>query len=119
MCEYHEMKITSGQSARTEVQSRAEPRFLSLAQQYGYNDDMQIGGSNQHSEQTVEHEYQAYVTAPRSLGNVDLLKFWEVSCSLANHCQYSHIFAGQCRYFSNYFLHGHGLPSNSGISSAM
>jgi hypothetical protein len=41
MREYREMKITSGQLARTEVQSVAEPRFLSLVQQYGYNDDMQ------------------------------------------------------------------------------
>ncbi len=95
MREYREMKITSGQSARTEVQSVAEPRFLSLAQQYGYNDDMQISGSNQR-EQTIEQEYQAYVTAPCSPGNVDILKFWKVNCSIANHCRYSQVFAGQC-----------------------
>jgi hypothetical protein len=54
------------------------PGYMSLAKQYGLHDDMDIGDSGGH-EQTIEQEYQAYVTAQLSPKNVDILKFWEVS----------------------------------------
>jgi hypothetical protein len=50
-----------------------------LAAEYGLDDeDMDIGnpGAN---EQTVEQEYQAYITAPPSPKTVDIVKFWEAS----------------------------------------
>jgi hypothetical protein len=54
---------------------------MSLAAQYGLNVDMNIGNSR-NNEQTTEQEYQAYVTAPCSPGDTDILKFWEASGDL-------------------------------------
>lgn len=51
----------------------------SLAEQYGLtDDDMDIGGPGE-NEQTVEQEYQAYITATLSPKSIDILKFWEAS----------------------------------------
>jgi hypothetical protein len=56
------------------------PHYMSLDVQYGIEeDDMAIGGSS--SDQTVEQEFQAYITAPLSPPSIDILKFWEVSRS--------------------------------------
>jgi aminopeptidase C len=49
---------------------------MSLTQQYGIVDKMEIGESSQ-SVQTIEQEYQAYITA-LLVKNVNILKFWEV-----------------------------------------
>jgi hypothetical protein len=58
------------------------PAYMTLDAQYGLaDDDMAIGGTTM-SEQTVEQEFQAYVTAPLSPNNIDILKFWEVSREL-------------------------------------
>jgi hypothetical protein len=52
---------------------------MSLAEQYGYHDeDLEFGGPSD-TEQTVEQEYQAFVTALLSAKYTDILKFWEVS----------------------------------------
>ena len=54
------------------------PPYTSLAAKYGLtDDDMDIGnpGTN---EQTVEQEYQAYITAPLSPKTTIIIKFWEV-----------------------------------------
>jgi len=55
------------------------PQYMSLTEQYGLSDEMEIGGSNEIM-QTIEQEYQAYTTA--SLQKVDILKFWEVGGSI-------------------------------------
>jgi hypothetical protein len=84
MLEYRERAGAEGQSAPTTaagpgVGTGATPGYMSLHQQYGYdNDDMEFGGSSD-TEQTVEQEYQAYVTAPLSAKHTNILKFWEVS----------------------------------------
>jgi len=49
---------------------------MTLAERYGLGDDMNIGGPSD-TDQTIEQEYQAYVTAVRS-SFTDILKFWEV-----------------------------------------
>jgi hypothetical protein len=46
--------------------------------QYGIQMEMGIGATDE-IVQTVEQEYQAYVTGALSCGNVDILKFWEVN----------------------------------------
>jgi hypothetical protein len=53
------------------------PKFMSLAAEYGLP-DMKIGGSHS-NQQTIEQEYDAYVTSSLSQENVDIIKFWEVS----------------------------------------
>jgi hypothetical protein len=53
------------------------PKYMSLAAQYGLDDDMDIGDSSANM-QTIEQEYQAYITASLSPKTVDILKFWEV-----------------------------------------
>ena len=86
MLEYREMakqKALEGQSAPTVavpgVGTGKTPSYMSLAQQYGYDDDdMEFGGPSD-AEQTVEQEYQAYITAPLSAKYTDILKYWEVS----------------------------------------
>ena len=56
---------------------------MSLAEQYGFLDDMDIGGSTDNgAEQTVKQEYQADPSAPLSSKSVNILKFWEVGSSL-------------------------------------
>jgi len=49
---------------------------MSLAERYGLGIDMNIGGLDE-TEQTVDQEYQAYITAV--LSSIDILKFWEIT----------------------------------------
>ena len=61
------------------VPSNSEvPAYMSLASQYGIDDDMDIGDSTTRT-QTTEQEYQSYITAPLSSKNINIIKFWEVS----------------------------------------
>lgn len=53
------------------------PTYMSLAAQYGLEDNMEIRVMP--SVQSVEHEYQMYVTRVLLSNKVDILKFWEVS----------------------------------------
>jgi hypothetical protein len=55
------------------------PGYMTLAQQYGLSDDMEIGNSGSSCQATIEQEYQAYITAPLSPKTMNILKFWEVS----------------------------------------
>jgi hypothetical protein len=57
--------------------SRRLEAYMTLAAQYGLDDDMTIGNPGKY-QQSVEEEYQAYITAPTLSGKVDPLKFWEV-----------------------------------------
>lgn len=50
---------------------------MTLAHRYGIADEMEIGESSK-TTQSIEQEYQAYITSPLSPKNVDILKFWEV-----------------------------------------
>ena len=52
-------------------------KYMSLAEQYGIAEDMEIGESSELM-QTIEQELQAYITATLSLKIVNILKFWEV-----------------------------------------
>ena len=81
MVEYREKNKKEG-PAQTLGADAADPgigemaKYFSIAADYGI-DDMDIGESGG-DEQTVEQEYQAYITAPLSLKTVSILKFWEV-----------------------------------------
>jgi hypothetical protein len=55
------------------------PAYMSLAEQYGLSDDMEIGDPGSRCQATIEQEYQSYITAPLSPQSTDILKFWEVS----------------------------------------
>lgn len=81
MREYREkMRGTAGDpptQTSNPLSTEDAPRYMSLADQYGIADEMEIGESSQTS-QTIEQEYQAYITAALSLKTVDILKFWEV-----------------------------------------
>jgi len=79
MSEYRK-KVTANQDEEPLFQqdpTYKAPKYMSLAAQYGLLDDMDIGDLGQ-SKQTIDQEYQAYVTAPCSPKNTDPLKFWEV-----------------------------------------
>lgn len=82
MLEYREKaalcSIPSGLNANT---GHSEiPAYMSLAVQYGLSEEMDLGVSDA-SEPTIEHEYQAYITAPVSPKTMNILKFWEVNGS--------------------------------------
>ena len=53
---------------------------MDLAWKYGLA-DMRLGASQDADAQTLEQEYQSYVTAPLSVEGTDMLRFWEV-CNL-------------------------------------
>ena len=56
------------------------PSYMSLSAKYGIS-NMTIGipmDSPGQNEQTVEQEYQVYMTPPFALQSPDPLKFWEV-----------------------------------------
>jgi hypothetical protein len=54
-----------------------KPAFARLYHDYRLDIDMEIGSPST-SIQSVEQEYQAYITGMRSDPAVDILKFWEV-----------------------------------------
>jgi len=55
-----------------------EPDYMSLAAQYGSTRMMDIGDPVGGKQQTLDQEYQAYVTGAHSPKNQDPLCFWEV-----------------------------------------
>jgi hypothetical protein len=59
----------------------AIPAYASLAEQYGLT-DMQFGAPEDTVGQTLEKEYQSYITAPLSKQGTDMIKFWEVGNNL-------------------------------------
>jgi hypothetical protein len=59
------------------------PAYMSLAAQYDLEDDMTIGATCGAQEQSIEQEFQAYITAPLSPANTNILTFWEVSGTVA------------------------------------
>lgn len=86
MFQYHEKaRESSAQTPEAEVTEM--PKYMTLAAQYGLDDDMDVGasGPGDTNKQTVEQEYQAYITAPLLPKNVNILKFWEVRVILMRH----------------------------------
>jgi hypothetical protein len=54
------------------------PAFMTLAAQYGLEDDGLAFGNNNTSLQTREQEYQTYITAPLTSPDIPHVKYWEV-----------------------------------------
>ena len=52
------------------------PAYMTLGAQYGIADEMDIAGNS--GQQTIEQEYQAYITAVTSPKTINILGFWEV-----------------------------------------
>jgi hypothetical protein len=52
------------------------PAYMTLGAQYGIADEMDITANS--CEQTIEQEYQAYITAVTSPKTTNILGFWEV-----------------------------------------
>ena len=79
MIEYRERVVdTEGAPVSKSPATGEMPVYMMLAVQYGISDDMDIRSSSTH-EQTIEQEYQSYITAPLAAKNIDIIKFWEVS----------------------------------------
>jgi len=79
MVEYRKKSTTAQSNNEVEEPHRAPSgeAYMELAAQYGL-DDMVIGNPDDNPQQTVEDEYNAYMTAPLSSMKVTSLKFWEV-----------------------------------------
>ena len=83
MTEYREKSDTSedvAESAQNTIDhgSGYVPRHMSLAAVYNIEEEMDTGSIGE-SVQTVEQEYQAYITGALSMKTVDILKYWEVN----------------------------------------
>jgi hypothetical protein len=80
MLEYHEkvpaQPVQTSESDAGDPGAEEMPKYTSLAAKYGLN-DMDIGES-EGNKQTIEQEYQAYITALLALKMVNILKFWKV-----------------------------------------
>jgi hypothetical protein len=63
-------------SAAAPSMTTTAPKFTTLASRYGMTDMRLLDASPE--VQTVEQEYQAYITGALSPHTTDLLKFWEV-----------------------------------------
>ena len=87
MLEYREQKkdaLAAASSGAAPMPVAPAPKaalaFMSLTERYGLP-DMGFADAEDTDEQTVEQEYQSYVTASLSRKGADILKFWEVSYS--------------------------------------
>jgi hypothetical protein len=95
MQEYRDKASTAGESTGTsnaldtDMDTVAMPQYMSLAEQYGIQDELEIGESSDIA-QTIEQEYQAYITAPIGPNpkKIDILKFWEVGGSINGGAHY-------------------------------
>ena len=82
VAEYHERAKDAGTVSSTVINppnstaTRAST-YGSLAEEYRLT-DMQFATPEDVEGQTLEQEYQSYVTAPLSKPGTDMLKFWEV-----------------------------------------
>jgi hypothetical protein len=63
------------------------PTYMNLGVQYGLTDEMDIGNPSI-SQQTIEQEYQAYVTAALTAKSMPILTFWEVMIVADNNSTY-------------------------------
>ena len=78
MAEYHEqIKARAPATAIVTVEPIVAPAYMHLVQKYSLA-DMQLGSSRDQDAQTLEQEYQSYITAPLSPEGTDSLRFWEV-----------------------------------------
>jgi hypothetical protein len=82
MIEYHVRNKNKGpgqtrKAGMADLGTEQVKKYMEIATKYRL-DDMQIGESAQ-EEQTIEQEYWSYTTAPLSLKNINILKFWEVN----------------------------------------
>ena len=91
---------------------------MALAEKFGLPDDMRFADSSSAEEQTIEQEFQGYVTSP--LSNTDILKFWDVSVFILNYIIVvtQHLAIGKRKTVPDFFRYGLGLPPNPGIGSA-
>jgi hypothetical protein len=85
MAEYREKSADSEDEERpvqdTHCGSNHVPRHMSLAAIYHIEEEMETGDDDEDA-QTVEQEYQAYITGALSAKTVDVLKYWEVSSDI-------------------------------------
>ena len=78
MAKYHEqIKARAPASAIVTVEPTVAPAYMHLAQKYSLA-DKELGALWDHNTQTLELEYQSYITVPLSPEGTDTLRFWEV-----------------------------------------
>jgi hypothetical protein len=58
-------------------------KWQTLDQQYGLEDMYELEGED--DTQTLEQEYQSYVTAALSKPGTDIVKYWDVCTPLCSH----------------------------------
>ena len=78
MIKYHTQAISPEEPSgpRSPAADGNAPAYMSLSEQLA-DDDVDFASGV--GKQTVEQEYQAYITAPLSPKTMDIVKFWEES----------------------------------------
>ena len=78
MAEYHKNRgpVETSEVRDADLDAGEMEKYYTLAAEYTLDDDLDIGGSGG-DEQTIEQEYQAYITAPLSSKTISILRFWE------------------------------------------
>ena len=82
MAEYHmraraDRRVSGSCAAVSPLIRDERPAYANLADQYGVT-NMQFATPESVEEQTIEQEFQSFVTAPLSPRGTNTLKFWEV-----------------------------------------
>jgi hypothetical protein len=75
--------------------SNQAPQYRSLAERYGLGAEMNFASPESRHDQTIEQEYQSFVTAPLSAAGTNTLKFWEVRDTESESTQTSANYLGQ------------------------
>jgi hypothetical protein len=71
-------------------QGETSDPLVGLAQKYGHAvHDMFVTDTSDLQMQTVEQEFQSYVTGHLSNENIDIVKYWEVCIYSGNYSDYS------------------------------
>ena len=92
MAEYRERAKARAPASTvvTPIELFAAPAYTHLARKYGLA-DMWLGTSQDSEAQTLEQEYQSYITVPLSVEGTDMLRFWEVRNTLFSRYYYTDI----------------------------
>lgn len=97
MAEYRTRRTGGGTAPSAAVpdpRSNQAPQYRSLAERYGLGAEMNFVSVESRHDQTIDQEYQSFVTAQLSAAGTNTLKFWEVCDTESENTQTSANYLG-------------------------
>jgi len=119
MVEYHARSPTEAPASSSHQEQGYAFDLNNLASQYGIS-DMMTSNDDDQPPQTIDEEYNAYISAPCSKG-INSLKFWEVCVRYANRVvmtEFGMILA-QRNQVSHLLRYNARLPANPGFCRSL